>query len=119
MPYLDEDNTDPTKTAEEDPGHTFTTASWTESFEVPKGLFTQQAQIENGQGGGSTLDSGAGNGDSQMVQLETEGKWAYVPIMTHIETRDHDGKEIGVHKGFSLPLMAKRASEVRNVNDEL
>jgi hypothetical protein len=53
---------------------------------------------------GTKIDAG---GDESIIQVETEGKFTYVPIITHQEGRFENGLDISVSKGFSVPLITK------------
>jgi hypothetical protein len=52
--------------------------------------------------------------EERLVQVETEGKYTYVPIITHQETRFENGKDVAISKGFSVPLITKQGEKKKN-----
>ena len=61
---------------------------------------------------GATGECSEGDGecptdDETIIQVETEGKFTYVPIITHQEGRFENGVDVSVSKGFAVPLITK------------
>ena len=50
-------------------------------------------------------------GGDDVMKVTTEGKYTYVPIITHQEPGVIGGKDVSVAKGFTVPLITKRKGE--------
>ncbi len=78
----------------------FKSSVWHETFEITS------LMIERGD-----------NEDENIEKVETNGKFTYVPIITHAEPRFEGGRKLTVSKGFSVPLITvEDALATKNTN---